>query len=236
MRVVLFATLVSLASLVLAPLGLLPGTDASVALARGRGRSCTPQIVHSVYPGTVDAAAFGTGTAAVLHYTDIHGVALPDTSATVRWSARATVDMPRKSSDKPIIGGDVDLAIVTAAGEHLAFTATCIAGAGAYSTGIVVYANGLTRGWPGSRAVNRSFVHFEAWTDSGVDYAYVAIIDGADCKLNFDVEVVTADPTYVVGTGHYAGLPDNVVFSETDCSQRPSNPHTRSLLPDLNRR
>ena len=141
--------------------------------------SCTPELVHHVRPGTVDAAGSGVGTAAVLRYTDARGIARPDTSATVRWLARAIVEASRDRGAAPQIGGDLDLVITTADGELLTFTAACIAGSGAFPIGVVLYANGLTRGWPVDTAVRRSFVHFEAWTYRGDEYAYVALIDGA---------------------------------------------------------
>jgi hypothetical protein len=133
----------------------------------------------------------------------------------------------------PQIGGDLDLAITTGAGEQLTFTASCIAGSGATPIGIVLYADGLTRGWPGGTAVRRSFVHFEAWTHGGHQYAYVALIDSTDCVLNFNKFVVTASP-YAVGTGVFSGIPPHTVYAETDCARRFGDPFPRSVAPGFN--
>jgi hypothetical protein len=195
--------------------------------------SCTPELVHSLFPGTIDAAGSGVGTVAVLQYTDASGVTQPTTTATVRWTARAIVNAPGSTGAAPQIGGGLDLVMTTGAGQQLSFRATCIAGSGAVPSGVVVYANGLTTDWPGSTGGRRSFVHFEAWTDHGRQYAYVALIDGVDCALNFNVDLVTRKP-YAVGTGVFSGLPAHAVYSETDCAHRFGDPFPRSLAPGLN--
>jgi hypothetical protein len=186
--------------------------------------------VYRLVPGTVDVTGSGVGEVATLRYTDANGVLLPPTSATVEWSVRAVVNAPNEVGGRPRIGGNLDVVITTAAGERLSFTAGCVAGTGAYPGGLVLYANGLTRGWPGSTSVRKSFVHFEAWTEDGVETAYVAILDGRDCALDSSVIAVTRSP-YAVGTGTFAGFPTGFVYAETDCARRFGDPFPASLAP-----
>lgn len=137
---------------------------------------------------------------------------------------------PNTAGGAPQIGGNLDLEIATGAGERLTFTTTCIAGAGAAPIGLILYANGLTRGWTGSSTVRRTFVHFETWTERRKEYTYVALIDGTDCELNFGASVVTPSP-YAVGTGFFDGLSSRFVYSETDCARRFGDPFPRFLAP-----
>jgi hypothetical protein len=226
------AALLAVAFLLLAGGGWAGRAEAGPLPAERPVGSCTPELVYQLFPGTIAAAGSGVGTVAALRYTDASGVARPDTTATIRWSARAIVTMPSGPGAAPQIGGGLDLEITTGAGEHLAFNATCIAGSGAIPDGLVVYANGLTRGWPGGTAVRRSFVHFEAWSDAGAAYAYVALIDGSDCELNFGVHVVTRSP-YASGNGVFSGLPPRAVYAETNCARRFGNPFPRAVAPGL---
>jgi hypothetical protein len=39
--------------------------------------SCTPELVHQVFPGTIDASGSGVGNVAELRYTDAAGVPRP---------------------------------------------------------------------------------------------------------------------------------------------------------------
>jgi hypothetical protein len=207
------------------------GAEAAVQ-ADGAVGSCTPELVYDAAPGSLDASGAGTGQVAVLRYTDANGSLRPATSATIAWSVRAIVDERAETGARPSIGGDLDLDIVTADGERLTFSATCVAGSGAAPIGIVLYANGLTRGWAGGSTARKSFVHFEAWTEGGQEYAYVALIDGADCALNFGVQAVTRPP-FAVGTGTFSGLPSQTVYAETNCARRFGDPFPRSLAPGL---
>lgn len=232
MRTVPAASLIGFVALVIASIGW--GAQANAAPPPGLDvGSCTPELVHPVYPGVLDATGSGSATAAIIEYTDAHGVARPDTSGTVTWSAHAIVKPPQTTGAAPQIGGSLDLQIATAAGDRLTFNATCIAGSGAVPVGMIVYANGLTGGWPGSTSVRRSFVHFEGWRDGGTDYTYAALIDSTDCKLNHDVFVFTPSP-YPTGSNTFGGLPAHTVYAETECSRRFGDPYPRSLAPGLN--
>lgn len=92
--------------------------------------------------------------------------------------------------------------------------------------GLVVYANGIVTGWPGSEA-RRALVHFEAYTDNT---AYVALVDAWDCRLNHDAHVVTDDP-YVSGTASFASLPARFTFAETSCEHRFGDPFPAARAP-----
>ena len=193
--------------------------------------ACTPELVYSFRPGReMDATSVGSGSASNLQYTDADGNARPATSADVEWSARGVVEEPdRDTGVGPNIGGDLDLVITTAAGERLTFTATCIAAVVGNPLGMVIYANGITRGWPGSEA-RRTLVHFEVFRVNGAAEAYVALVDGSDCRLDFGALVVTDDP-YVAGTATFTGLPTNFVFTETSCSNRFGQPFPALRAP-----
>lgn len=207
--------------------------------AKGAVGSCTPELVYALRPGSFDTRASGLASVASIRYTDAAGNLLPGASATIDWSARAIAETRPSHGAKPTIGGNLDLVIETSAGERLSFTATCIAGSGAYDLGfikgITVYANGLTEGWPGGTAVRRTFVHFESWTFGGDAQTYVALIDGVDCELDFSRLLVTRPP-YGIGPAQYAGTPLGDFYSETSCANRFGNPFPRSgsrtLLPD----
>jgi hypothetical protein len=195
--------------------------------------ACTPELVYSFRPGReMDASSVGSGSASNLRYTDANGNPRPPTTADIDWSARGIVNEPDRSTGvHPNISGDLDLAISTAAGERLTFTATCIAAVVGNPFGIVVYANGITRGWPGAQA-RRTLVHFEVFRGAGAGSAeaYVALIDGTDCRLDFDALLVTDEP-YVSGTGTFTGLPSNFVFAETSCSNRFGQPFPALRAP-----
>ena len=194
--------------------------------------ACTPELVYSLRPGReMDATSQGSGFAANVVYTDANGNPQATTTATVAWFARAIVGEPdrRATGVVPDIGGNLDLVIETAAGERLTFSATCIAAAIGFPAGMLIYANGITRGWPGA-AARRTLVHFEAYTDGS---AYVALVDGVDCNLNFDALLVTRNP-YISGSATFAGLPPNLVFAETDCPSRFGDPFPPTRAPGLN--
>lgn len=195
--------------------------------------ACTPELVYSFRPGReMDARTVGSGFAANLRYTDADGNLRPRTTAAVEWSARAVVDEPdRDAGVGPAIAGNLDVTIETADGERLTFMATCIAAVIGNPFGVVVYANGITTGWPGSSA-RRSLVHFEAFTFNGETEAYVALVDGADCRLNFDTLVVTDEP-FVSGTATFTGLPALFTFAETSCGNRFGNPFPALRAPGL---
>ena len=188
-------------------------------------RSCTPELVHSLRPGReMDATSVGQGFAPNLEYTDADGNPRPATPVALEWSARAIIDEPARGTGvHPDIGGYLDLTIDTAAGEELMFEARCIAAAGGSPFGLVVYANGIVTGWPGSEA-RRALVHFESYTDGS---AYIALVDGWDCALNHDARVVTDEP-YVSGTKLLSGLPAQFAFAETDCGHRFGDPFPAS--------
>ncbi len=211
-------------------IGVVPALGAAIAVlvaapvqAKGEhavrdAGSCTPKIVYAYAPGTLDATGTGAGEVAVLSYTDGGGIPQPDTTASVEWEARAIVSDPKHSGGPPRIGGNVELDITTVEGDHITYDAKCVVGAGSFGDGFIVYANGKAKGWPGDRGSRRSLVHFEAWSDGVHEYAYVALIDGADCALNFDVKLVTQEP-WIVGSGALTGIPPGFALSETDCSQ-----------------
>lgn len=215
-------------------------TDPNAAMqAKGAVGSCTPELVYQLRPGAFDTTGSGHASAALIRYTDTDGTLLPGTSAIIDWSARAIVEAPGEHGARPIIGGHLDFVVVTGAGERLRFSATCIAGSGAYDLGfmrgITLYANGLTQGWPGGTSVRRSFVHFESWTFGAESTTYVALIDGVDCSLDFNVLLVTRAP-FAIGPATFNGTPQGDFYSETNCANRFGNPFPRSgaraLLPD----
>jgi len=191
--------------------------------------SCTPELVYTFTPGEVDAAGAGTGVIDQLFLTDADGSHPRLTSGTLTWSARAIVRSPGSTGARPRIGGLLDLVITTAEGERIAYTATCVAGSGAHRFGMVLYTNGLARGWPGTSAPVRSLVHFEGITDGTT---YVALVAGADCALDFSRLVVT-DGDAAVGTNTFTGLPDRFRYSETDCARRFGDPFPATLAPGL---
>ncbi|MBK7277042.1 MAG: hypothetical protein IPI08_10955 [Betaproteobacteria bacterium] len=214
--------------------------DAIAAMqAKGAVGSCTPELVYQFRPGDFDATGSGSAFATLIRYTDADGSPLPGTNARIDWTARAIGEQPGAHGARPIIGGNLDFVVVTGAGERLRFTATCIAGSGAYDLGfmrgITLYANGLTTGWPGGASVRRTFVHFESWTFGAESTTYVALLDGVDCRLNFNVILVTRAP-YAIGSATYGGTPEGDFYSETSCANRFGNPFpgsgSRALLPD----
>jgi hypothetical protein len=183
-------------------------------------RACTPALVYSFVPGReMDATSAGSGFASNLGYTDADGNPQPTGSAFVEWTARAVVAEPdRDTGVVPVMAGSLDFALTTDSGEHLTFRATCIAAVIGTPFGFGVWANGITRGWTGAEA-RRTFVHFESFGNE----AYVALVDGTDCRLNFDSLVVTDFP-HIVGTASLTGLPANFVGAETSCSNRFGEP------------
>jgi hypothetical protein len=195
--------------------------------------ACTPELAYSFRPGReMDARTVGSGFAANLRYTDADGNPRPLTSANVGWSARAVVEeADRTTGVQPTMRGNLDVTIATADGEQLTFTGTCIAAVIGNPVGVVVYANGITRGWPGSSA-RRTLVHFEAFTFNGATEAYVALVDGVDCKLNFDALVVTDEP-FVSGSATFTGLPALFTFTETSCVNRFGSPFPALRAPGL---
>jgi hypothetical protein len=226
--------------IVAAAVATLGASGMSLASPAGAGQgpasvpTCTPELVYVFDPGAVDVRGSGVGHAERITYTDADGTPRPDTDATVAWSVHAVVEEPRRSVGVgPRLGGNLTLAITTGAGERLTFEATCMAGVGAYTDGIIMYANGMTRGWPGSQA-RRTFVHFEAWRDGPDHGAYVALIDGQDCRLNFGSLLVTESP-FAIGTGSFTGLKPGFAYSETDCSSRFGDPKPKSRAPGSNR-
>ena len=200
--------------------------------ATGAVGTCTPELVYELLAGSFDARAAGTANVASIRHTDADGNPLPNTSATIDWSVRAIVEPPRPNGAQPILGGNLDFLITTASGERLKFTATCVAGSGAYDLawirGITLYANGLTEGWPGGNSVRRTFVHFETWTFGADTTTYLALIDGVDCNLDFSRLLVTLAP-YGKGQATFSGTPDGGdYYSETNCANRFGNPFPRS--------
>jgi hypothetical protein len=132
---------------------------------------------------------------------------------------------------RPRLGGGVEVGVATSSGIEIAFEATCMAGVGAYSSGIILYGNGTTRGWPGSPARN-SFIHFEAWDQGGGQAGvYVALIDGRDCNLNFASLLVAGAVEEAVGPGSLNGLPARFAYSETDCYARFGSPKPPARAP-----
>lgn len=200
--------------------------------AKGAVGTCTPELVYELLPGSFDARAAGTATVASIRHTDANGNLLPNTRATIDWSVRAIVEPRRPIGAQPILGGNLELVITTASGERLKFTATCVAGSGAYDLGwirgITVYANGLTEGWPGGTSMRRTFVHFETWTFGAATTTYIALIDGVDCNVDFSKLLVTLAP-YGQGPASISGTPaGGDYYSETNCANRFGNPFPRS--------
>jgi hypothetical protein len=208
--------------------------------ASGAGRllpSCTPQLVYTFAPGNVDVAGFGESQAQFVDWTDARGNPRQPTAATITWDARAIATMPSKPvGATPRISGWLDFSISTAEGERITFEGSCIAGAGGFgpypNEYIVLYANGIARGWPGAPA-KRAFVHFEAWREGDVVHSYVALIEGKDCALNFDALVVTRFP-WPEGTGDFTFSGDRdfrFIYSETNCARQYGNPVPATLAP-----
>jgi hypothetical protein len=202
--------------------------------------SCDPRILHSPQPGTIDAVGSGVAEVQRIEASDLAGNPLPDSAASVEWSARAIVsDAPGGARISHDIGGYLNLDISTESGRRIRFRAHCIAGAGAIrdsefgiTGGITLYANGTTTGWPVGSESNgepktgrRSFVHFEAVAfDDGQTLIYFAIVDGEDCALNFESLIWTPDAFFVPGEGSGPGSitgslpPDGTRrYSETNC-------------------
>lgn len=190
--------------------------------------SCDPRTLVTRQAGLGDASGTGTGTSRLITYTDTRGTPLPAASGVVRWSYRAIVreptGMPQISHD---IAGYLNLDITTSAGHQLSFRAHCIAGAGMLAdssiTAVLIYANGTTTDWPrdgglsGGHGARRSFVHFESFQLSdGRWAAYVALVDGEDCAVNFNVQLVTE--RLAVGTGTFSGPTAAELYTETDCT------------------
>jgi hypothetical protein len=195
--------------------------------------TCTPELVYALVPGDVDVS--GGGVAKVRQLTiRSGGTTVVDEAATISWQLRATVEATgREVGTGPALGGALTLDIRTKSGAHLTFETTCVAGAGAYATGVVFYANGMRTGWPGL-ADGHTFVHFEAWEANppGSTGVYVALVDGRDCALDFTSLVVTQDPDGK-GDGGLTGLPQRFRYSETDCAAKFGDPKPAARAPGL---
>lgn len=221
-RIGLSATVVATAVIGLALL-----LYASGASASEDGRSdptCTPDIVYTAAPGVVDASGSGSGDG-LLEANTPAGDPMPDTFAHVEWEYRAIV---RDEGVPQRLGGFIDLRITTESGDSVTFTSECMAGVGTFGLeGVVgyaiIYANGRVTGWPGvpANGARKALVHFEVANFSdGTASAYVAIVGGKDCSLNFDALLVTPDG--IPGIGESAGEPDGFVYSETNCAKSKS--------------
>lgn len=195
--------------------------------------TCTPELVYALAPGNVDVS--GGGVAEVRRLTiRSEGTTVVDEAATITWQLRATVESTgRDVGTGPVLGGGLTLAIRTESGANLQFSTTCVAGAGAWATGVIFYANGMRTGWPGL-ADGHTFVHFEAWESNppGTTGVYVALVDGRDCALDFGSLVVTQDP-HGKGDGRLTGLPQRFRYSETDCAARFGDPKPAARAPGL---
>jgi hypothetical protein len=195
--------------------------------------TCTPELVYALAPGNLDVS--GGGVAKVRQLTiRSAGTTVVEEAATITWQLRATVEMTgREVGTGPELGGGLTLDIRTSSGGHLTFETTCVAGAGAYATGVVFYANGKRTGWPGL-ADGHTFVHFEAWESNppGSTGVYVALVDGRDCALDFGSLVVTQDQQ-AKGDGSLSGLPQRFRYSETDCGAKFGDPKPAARAPGL---
>jgi hypothetical protein len=165
--------------------------------------------------------------------TDRNGNPVTTGSATIEWQAEAIVEPSLAVGAKPVLSGSLSLTITTDAGHRITFDARCMAGVGAWSfgagSGLILYANGIAKGWPGSPAQN-TFIHFEAFTDNGQIGVYVALIDGRDCNLNFDTLLVTT-PEDAHGPGSLSDMPSGIAYSETDCTARFGAPKPAEKAP-----
>lgn len=216
-------------------LGLVGGaTPGSSEPAPVSAPTCTPELVYALVPGNVDVS--GGGAAQVDRLTIYSaGLEVVDEPATISWQLRATVDSTgRDVGTGPVLGGGLTLAIRTESGASLQFATTCVAGAGAWATGVIFYGNGVRIGWPGL-ANGPTFVHFEAWHADAFGPAgiYVALVDGRDCSLDFSSLAVTRPP-HGVGDVSLAGLPTRVRYSETDCAAKFGDPKPAARAPGLN--
>ena len=231
MRSVLFGLLLALIAAVIA-LPLIP-SGSEAANRPAAVPSCTPELVYPLLPGSLDVSGSGLATISSLLLTDRSGNAVTTDKATIEWQAGAVVKPSSAVGAQPVLSGSLSLVITTEAGHRITFDAKCMAGVGAYSfgpdSGVILYANGIAKGWPGSPA-QKTFIHFEAFTEDGQIGVYVALIDGRDCNLNFDTRLVTT-PELAYGPGSLSDIPSGIAYSETDCTARFGTPKPAEKAP-----
>ncbi|HEU5144627.1 MAG TPA: hypothetical protein VFT81_05570 [Dermatophilaceae bacterium] len=195
--------------------------------------TCTPELVHALAPGDVDVSGGGVAHADRLTIRSA-GRSVVDEPATITWQVQATVESTgRQVGTGPTLGGGLTLDIRTESGARLQYATTCVAGAGAWATGVIFYGNGMRMGWPGL-ANGPTFVHFEAWEADAFGPAgvYVALVDGRDCSLDFASLAVTRAP-HGLGDVSLTGLPTRPRYSETDCSALFGDPKPAARAPGL---
>ena len=197
--------------------------------------SCSPELVYAYAPGDVDVRGGGIGHTALFEVSDADGNLVSSSDATVEWTAHVLVDDHDMTvGAKPRLGGNLSLTVTTGDGVVLEFDATCMAGAGAYPGGIILYANGVARGWPGNPN-GTVFVHFESWVEGpGATGAYVALVEGRDCMLDFRA-VAWTPADYATGPGAFEGFRPYFAYSETDCHARRGSPKPAAKAPGRNR-